>query len=120
MKALRRQVGADTIELDTEKSFARYTLARPRRIDFAKMEEAAEDASYTLKSIVLEIEGVTSETQCQKCGRSVPTLRIPATGQTFELEGDVPIGVTTKIRASVQGWDGGHARLVVLEFETSE
>ncbi len=84
------------------------------------MEEAAEDASYTLKSIVLEIEGVTSETQCKRCGRSVPTLRIPETGQTFELEGDVPIGVKTKVRASVQGWDGGHARLVVLDFETSE
>ncbi len=84
------------------------------------MEEAAEDASYTLKSIVLEIEGVTSETPCKQCGRSVPTLKIPETGQTFELEGDVPIGVKTKVRASVQGWDGEHARLVLLDSEAED
>jgi hypothetical protein len=107
------------VDLDTEAGYARYTLARPAQIDFAAIEDAAEGAGYTLKEMALELVGVTAQSDCKECGRPVPVLKIPETGQTLELEGDVPLGERLRIEASVQGWAEGHARLLVLHFEAA-
>ena len=114
---MRRQAGADTVDLDTIEGYAHYALHHPARIDFAAIEDVAHDTGYTLRELILEIEGVTSMGDCAECGGPVPMLKVAETGQVFELEGDVPQGETLWIRASVHGWGGGHARLTLLPSE---
>lgn len=113
-KVLRRQVGADIVDIDTEEGTAGYKLLHPMRIDFRAIEKAALDAGYTLTEVVLEIVGQSFTSYCDECSADVPMLKIPQTAQTIELEGDVPDKTTLRLTGSAKGWGGTHARLVVI------
>ena len=113
-KVLRRQVGADIVDIDTEEGTAGYKLLHPMRIDFRAIENAAHDAGYTLTEVVLEIVGQSFTTYCDECSADVHVLKIPQTDQNFELEGDVPDKTTLRLTGSAKGWGGALARLVVV------
>lgn len=115
---MRRQVGADDVDLDTEEGYARYTLRRPQTIDFAALEEAAHSAGYTTIGVELLIAGRSFTQRCDTCEEEVILLEIPETGQRFELDGQVPLAESVRIRGSAFGWGGDHARLKVLELLT--
>lgn len=112
---MRRQLGANEVEIDTEAEYARYTLWKPTRIDFGAILEAAKDAGYTLTGIQLDIAGVVTMSDCTQCESTVPLLEIATTGQSFELEGEFEKGATIHITAAVRDWNGEHPVLDVLE-----
>ena len=115
-KALRRQLGADAVDLDTRAGRAHYTLAEPVRIDFAAIEKAAVGAGYTLKELTLELEGDVVRAPCESCAQDATMLRVSETTQQIELVGDVPPGGAVRVKGSVAGWAGSHVRLLVSDW----
>ena len=109
-KALRRQLGADAVDLDTQAGYARYTLARPVPIDFVAIEKAASDAGYTLKELTLTLEGEVINAPCERCAGEVAMLKISETGQLIEIEGNAP-SPGTRAKGTVSGWAEGHVRI---------
>ncbi len=116
-KALRRQAGADVIRLDTQEAFAHYALREPQQIDFADIEQAAEDAIYTITSLTLTLNGTVVEAACEDCGEDRPHFEITATGQLLELAGDVELGRSGLLRAEVTSWDTDHPLLQVQAWD---
>ena len=114
-KALRRQLGAEQIDLDTDTGWAQFTLPEPVLIDYDALEEAADDASYTIVQLLLDISGRAQVARCEPCERDVTRLRIPETGQTFELVGAVPANASLRVKLSTEDWTGDHVRFEVLE-----
>ena len=114
---MRRQLGANEVEIDTEEEYARYVLWNPTRIDFDAILKASKDAGYTLTAIKLDIEGEVIMADCLECASTVPMLRIAQTGQSFELGEELEVGATIRITADVRGWEGEHPVLDVLDSE---
>jgi len=98
------------VDIDTRAEYARYWIQEPARIDFQTIEEAVDDAGYTLKVIELDIAGRVETGPCTTCGESVPFLHVPETGQAIELSGDAPTE-TGRVSGHVTGWAEGHPRL---------
>ncbi len=101
---MRRQLGANQVEIDTEEEYARYTLWNPTRIEFDAILKASKDAGYTLTGIKLDIAGKVIMSDCTQCASSVHMLEIEQTGQSLELEGELEVGTTIRIKADVRGW----------------
>ena len=115
---MRRQVGADAIDFDMEEGFAHYAVLRPSRIDFAVLEQALYGAGYTLADACFEFTGTAERARCDACDRETLQVVIDGTGQRFDLDGaDVPVGRRLRVRVRAVGWDGGHPRMTLLEFE---
>ena len=112
---MRRQLGANAVDIDTEAETASYMLWTPRHIDFDEILEASKDAGYTLTGIKLDLEGEVIMADCLHCADTVSMLTVGETGQSFELDGEFMAGATLRITADVQGWDGHHPGLDVLE-----
>ena len=110
---LRRQLGAHTVELDAEDGFARYWLKEPRRLEFSEMLEAAADASYTITRIQMEIEGETSQEDCEACGKVVTIFTLDKTGQKFELTQKHQSGMHLRSMAEASDWESDHPRLTL-------
>ncbi len=117
---MRRQLGADAVDLDTREGIARYALVQPRTIDTADVERALYGAGYTLVEMRIEISGTVVRRPCERCGREVAFLQADGTGQLFELAGPDPPNPSdgrVRVRGVLRDWDGDHAR---LEIEGSE
>jgi hypothetical protein len=112
-KVLRRQVGADSVEIDTRASTAAYAHSKPVVIDFDVIEGAAYDAGYTLVSLTLQLDGELSVGHCEACGGDVDVLTVAETGQRLEAAGDAPHGVPLRIVGKVTEWADGHARISI-------
>ena len=112
---MRRQLGANEVDIDTEEETASYTLSIPMRIDFDAILKASKDAGYTLTGIQLDLEGEVTMADCMQCADTVPMLTIAQTGQSFELDGEFETGTRLRITADVLGWDGEHPVLDILE-----
>jgi hypothetical protein len=110
-KALRRQLDADTVELDTRASFARYSYAEPREIDYGEIGDAAESASYTVAVVDLRIRGEVETERCERCDADVSVLVAEGTGQRLELDGEPPAGGGAVVEGRVLGFDTDHPRL---------
>lgn len=115
-KALRRQVGADTVELDTIEGYARYSYTLPRAIDFELLQEALNGAAYTLASAQLSVRGVAERGHCQVCEADRLQLRLDGTDQRFDIiAGKLPTGRRLRVTAEARGWEQGHVQLEVLQ-----
>ena len=120
---MRRQLGADAVDLDTREGIARYALVQPRTIDTTDVERALYGAGYTLVEMRIEISGTVVRRPCEHCGSEVAFLQADGTGQLFELAGPdppsspLPSNGRVRVRGVLRGWDGDHAR---LEVEGSE
>ena len=120
---MRRQLGADAVDLDTREGIARYALVQPRTIDTADVERALYGAGYTLVEMRIEISGTIVRRPCERCGSEVAFLQADGTNQLFELTGpDLPNPPASsngrvRLRGVLRDWDGDHAR---LEIEGSE
>lgn len=113
---MRRQLGADEVDIDTEAETASYMLWNPTRIDFGAILKASKDAGYTLTGITLDIAGEVTMADCMHCADTVPMLTIRETGQSFELDGEFETGAKLRVTADVLGWDGEHPVLDIIEF----
>ena len=110
-------MGAEYIDIDTIASYMKFALLEPVPIEFAAIEQAAEDAAYTLSIFELQLRGHTFAMDCDTCGKEVLALRVLATGQVLELTGEVPADTDLLITASVTGWSGEHPLLEVIKSE---
>ena len=90
-------------------------MATPSQIEFAKIQEAVDGAGYTLKTLTLELEGEVANGSCPTCGE-VAMLQVRGTGQLLELRGDIPMGRSVRVEASVSGWAGPHPVLTVQSW----
>jgi len=115
---LRRQVGADTVELDTIEGYARYSFTVPRTIDFEVLQEALTGAAYTLASAQLSLPGVAERGHCEVCDADRLQLRLDGTDQRFDIvAGELPTGRRLRVNAEAQGWEQGHVQLEVLQSD---
>jgi len=104
---LRRRFGADVVDIDTINGTCQLWVIEPKMLDFDALEQAAEDAGYTLVGITLEIEGdVVGEEGSLE-------LVVLKTGQRFALDGAVQPSTGLHVHATVADWKGGHPRLTV-------
>ena len=80
---MRRQFGADHVEINTVEQWAKAYLHEPVRIDFSKFVAAAATASFPTTVIQLEIEGTVQE--------NATGLRLEVTGtdQSFPIEAGI-------------------------------
>ncbi len=90
-------------------------MATPAQIEFAKIQEAVDGAGYTLTTLTLELEGEVISGSCATCGE-VAMLQVRGTGQLLELRGDIPMGRSLRVEASVSGWTGSHPVLTVQNW----
>jgi len=114
-KALRRQLGATNVDLDTDTGWAQFTLEDPVRIDLDAFEDAAYAASYTIRKIRLDISGRTAVARCARCEGDATRIELTGTGQVFELAGDVPANTPLRVIAITDEWTGEHVVFEVLE-----
>jgi len=109
---LRRQVGATTVDIDTIESYVEYGIGEPRVIDYGAIMSAGHDAGYDqISRFVLTVTGTTTHGRCAQCDAERWFLRVPETGQVFELAHEVAVGDDVTIRARVEGWETDHALL---------
>ncbi len=58
--------------------------------------------------------GTVVEGACTTCDSTVHYLKLPGTGQMFELAERLPVG-EVELKAQVDGWETLHPRLVVID-----
>lgn len=93
MKALERQLAAQKIELDTRDAWAHFDVHQP--IDLSKINKAATDASYTLKTLDFTVTGQVEASGDKK------ELVIAPHGQRLPWSGEGPkTKSTVRIRLS--------------------
>jgi len=102
VKALKRQVGAHAVALDTIDGIASYSLLEPRKIDFKELDKACKSASYQLVEIKLEAWGDVVSV----AGKDGRYLKIRGTGQLFGISGNLPEGKVDALVGEITGWDG--------------
>ena len=108
---MRRQVGADYVDIDTIVGYCRYSYERPVLIEYEDIEEAVADASYTLTKITLLLRGDVVRQACEICAEEVSVLVIPETGQRFELVEDASPEESVLLQGCATDWLGDHPRL---------
>ena len=109
---MRRQVGATSIDLDTIESYVEYGIGEPRVIDYEAILSAGHDAGYDkISLLILTVTGTTSRDRCAECDVERWFLRVPETGQVFELVSEVPLGDDVTVRARVDGFETAHPLL---------
>ena len=112
---MRRQVGANTVKIDTRKGWVSYQLFDTRILDFSVIDEAIQGAGYTVANLHINLEAVLDE--------GAQALRIQSTGQKFELgmEGElldvdgvalVP-GASAHVTGEVTNWTQGKPLLTL-------
>jgi hypothetical protein len=85
-KALRRQLGADVVDLDTQAGYARYGVNTPRELDVSEMDEAAFGAGYSVISIDLRVTGTVAIGHCKMHDKDIPQLRVRESDQLLSLD----------------------------------
>ena len=114
---MRRQAGADALDLDTVKGYVRFVIRKPRTVDFAAVERASYGAGYTLKGVEMEAVGKVVRAPCPSCRQDVLYLELDTTGQRLELRGEAPAGHRVRIEGEVSGWKSGHVAITVIHLE---
>ncbi len=61
---MRRQLGADWIDLDTRLNIARVGLVKPQRIEISKVQAAMKEANYKLARFDLVLPGKIIQASC--------------------------------------------------------
>ena len=97
-------MGAEAIDLDTIKSYARFAYVTPRKFPFAKFDKTAQDAGYTLKKVTLETRGTIGKAHCSTCVTEALFLKVDKTGQLIELSGKIDVGRHVIVRGELNGW----------------
>ena len=101
MKALKRQVGAHAVTLDTIGEMASYSLVKPRAIDFKELGKACKSASYMLREVKLEAKGEVISVD----GKEGRYLKLRGSGQLFRMPGTPALGKVEGLVGSITGWD---------------
>ena len=109
---MRRQFGADAVDIDTRESTCHVAFEEPEVLNFRKVSSAAEDANYALIGVTLDAKGTVVAGDCTTCATEVYYLKMPGTGQLLELAEPLPVG-QVELQAEVIDWMGFHPRLVV-------
>ena len=104
---MRRRAGADLVDIDTIQGTCRLWYLEPRVIDFAAIEQAADDASYELVGIELALEG-----ELVREGGKLE-LVVPQTGQRLPVEGETDLTGRLHLHTTITGWKEGAARATV-------
>ena len=117
---MRRQVGADTMDLDNIGGVVHYSLYTPRTLDLEDIQEAVYGAGYTLTGIEFLVDGRTVSRPCDTCDREVVFLELDETGQLIELTGKIPAGLHARVEGALSSWDGEHPRLEVRDYTLIE
>ena len=112
---MRRQLGADHVELDTWEGWARYQLAEPRMLDVARIVNAVERADYTLLGLELRLSGrvVRGPPEDREAGE-VLWLEVEGTGQRWEIRGAHADSVSAAYRTRVSDWTEAQVWLEVI------
>ncbi len=115
-KVIRRQLGADAVDIDTRASTCSFAYEDSVWIPFEDMQDAAADANYNMIGLIFTAQGKVVEAYCDTCGSDELFLELPGTEQRLELTKDHPLG-EVMLRAQVQGWndENDHVQLLVIE-----
>ncbi len=111
---MRRQCGADAVDIDTIEGYCHFAYLEPTELDFAQMESASLDAGYVLAELKVDVSGEVVRADCATCQGPVFWLELPGTNQRLHLEGEHFAGPLDAY-ASVHGWSSDHPTLELLE-----
>ncbi|MCP5023530.1 MAG: hypothetical protein GY930_17395 [bacterium] len=109
---MRRQAGVDGVSIDTRESTCVVAYAKPTKLDFDKIEGAAEDANYVLTGVHLQARGQVVSGICSTCKAKVSYLELQGSKERIELSESAPEGAAS-LQGNLLGWDGDHPRLEV-------
>jgi len=116
---MERQAGASYVDLDTVDQWAKVYYRGPTVLDFPNLVRAADSAAFPTIDIEVEVAGVVRRNHCEDCGEDRDFLLIEETGQSLELrEFVLTEGSQVRIKAVVQGWEGGPIHLTPLSGES--
>ncbi len=110
---MRRQVGATHFDIDATQGYATFAIAQSAVLDWALIADTADSAGYTVTAYQFVASGNVLTAHCEGCDSDVPVLRMPGTGQDFELIGDVPEPGRVLLEGLATGWEEGHITLDV-------
>lgn len=108
---MRRQLGADAVDIDTRASSCHLAFEDPVPLDFLAVESAAADAAYTLIDIELRAVGEVVRADCVSCAGEVSYLELPGTRQRLEFAGEQQPG-PIEVFVRVDGWESVHPVLI--------
>ncbi|MFT7543110.1 MAG: hypothetical protein ACI9K5_004093 [Gammaproteobacteria bacterium] len=111
---MRRQAGADLVDIDTFEGSCRFFYLTPRMIDFDALERAANDASYDLVAITLNLEG-----EIVRNGDGFE-LVASETGQRFPIDGQTHFKGRMHLHTTVADWAGEYGHLTVVSGHAVE
>jgi len=114
---LRRQVGATHFDIDATQGYASFAFANPVDINWEAIADTADSAGYKVNAYQFIVEGTVTTAHCDLCEEDVPVIRLPDTGQEFELAGELPALGRVRLKALASGWTEGHLTLDVTESE---
>ena len=107
-KVFRRQLGADHVRIDTVEGYAGYWLLEPQVINVVDIRDAAEGAAYTLVEAEIDVRARIERAACGPCGEVRSFAVVPATGQRFELAGEIPAQAVQPLNLRVHAPFAGH------------
>lgn len=114
---MRRQLGADHVDIDTLISFCGFRLDSPRTIQFSAIGQAAKDALYQLNSVQLIVSGSVRSAACATCGSDRPQLALEGSGQLLELVHWPHTPARGRFVLELQDWNSPHLRAQVVGWE---
>ncbi len=109
---MRRQAGADAVDIDTRQSTCFVGYEKPRELDFDRIDSAAKDAHYEMIGIDLKARGTVVTGRCDTCDADVSFLKLTQGRDSIELAEPAPKGPAT-LNGKVLDWDTKHPRLQV-------
>ena len=106
-------MGASNVDMDTEAGWVKFTLSAPQQLDFARLADVMDSASYKLTGMAVECSGrVLSES-----GQSY--FVVDQSSQRFAVDAasaGIPAGA---VRMTVVEWATGSPKITVAAAQGS-
>ena len=113
-KAMRRQFGASSIDIDARQGWVKATFHKPLVFDLDALTKATVGAGYTLRSIEIKTDGTTLQTTAN--GDTVTQIKVDQTGQILELDQVHQPGRAVEVHGTLAKTASGELRLEVKEI----
>lgn len=107
VQAWQRQFGVDDIPFSVDRMTGTIRLTSPHRIDVGKIRRGAKDAGFSLYQIRIHTAGIVEKEGGKKVEKNKLFLKLPGSGQTFELRGknlDQYVGKKFSVHGEITGW----------------
>ncbi len=111
---MRRQLDADSVDLDTILGLAHYAYTQPMRLDMQAIQAAARRADYVVTQVDIRLQGTVLDESCASCEQAGLVIEVQGTKQKLHLQRSAeqgqnpPVDTPITLKASSVSWGEEH------------